>query len=250
MIVSSAPVRGQGKRHADHHDQRSDVHRVAHKAVQPRGHDRLLLLDGDRRCRIVVLDHHEFRHAESSHDQHVADHDDRRRHRRPAEPVVKGADHSCGDDRQHDADIDELLDHSGLCERPGTRPSSERIRIRDGQIDGRDHGADDEHGDENPSLPVVERARGPEQQQAEEHDAEYCVRQHLKSGLHDSSFEFSDCVAAAIDHARDKGQRAPRRRPSRPARRPNTPSAPWSGRPGTRRAAIGAAAAARRGTAK
>ena len=185
-MVSRPQYGPQRKRHADHHDQRADVHRVADEAVQPGRHDGLFFLDGDGRGCVVVLDHYEFSESEPGENQDVACHDECRGHRRPVESVVQGAEDRRRHGRQHDTDIDELLHRSTLGERPALRAPPERIWELHGQVDGRDHGADDEHGDENPGLPVVECACGPEQQHSEEDNAEDCVPEQQKCSLHDS----------------------------------------------------------------
>ena len=78
----------------------------------------MLRFDGDRRGGVVVLNDHHFGHGEAGEDEHVADHDHGRRHRRPAEAVVERADHTRGDRRSDDADVDELLCGSALGQRP------------------------------------------------------------------------------------------------------------------------------------
>ena len=54
-----APSRNRAQEGAEHHDQRAEVHRMAHQSVEARRHHGLVGLDPDGRRRVAVLQDHQ-----------------------------------------------------------------------------------------------------------------------------------------------------------------------------------------------
>jgi hypothetical protein len=99
--------------------------------------------------------------------------------------MVEPGHHQQGKEGQHHSGTDNLLDGPGLMGRACIHPSSKDFRILHTHINGVDHRQDNEYAEEDPRLPVVERARRPEQRKADQRQAEQRCCCYLKSDLHD-----------------------------------------------------------------
>ena len=169
MTMSRAQYGAECQRGADHQDDVSKVHGVPDEPVPARRLQLLARLDLHIGCGVTVLDRHQHRDGEADPDEDEPYHRNSCGHRRPAEAMVQRADRDHRRHRPERDDTDQLL--QGPCLGTGARlhAAAQRIGILHREIRTRDQCRGGEHGDERPTLPVVERACGPEHQQAE-HD--------------------------------------------------------------------------------
>src|SRR5579885_1091341 len=157
--VSNAKRSPHHEPNAGGHDQRADIHRVAHESIGAGGDDLLAFHFFDGGSAIAVLAKDTQNEHQAERDERVSEHRYPRRDVRPAEaPVEHGENHK--QKKNHDAQRDDDLLHEPLLRRRSHLLAAfEQRGVLQREIEAAYKMRDAEDGDERPALPISDRAR-------------------------------------------------------------------------------------------
>src|SRR5262249_20522506 len=173
------PPRTERERKGDEQPDGAGVHGVTHVRVRSTVDHRLVLLHANVRCGETVDPDHPENEEEGQNDQHGGENREPRRDRRPPVSVIeRGQDHQ-RKEREEDQRDDDFLGPLLLMLRPGLHPALEKRSVVDRQVHGEGHGDCGKRPEEEPALPVVERAGRPEDEHDKEKEPEHALDNRL-----------------------------------------------------------------------
>jgi len=173
------PPRTERERHSDEKPNGPDVHRMTHARVRPRVDHFLILLHANVRRGETVDPGHREDEEERQQDHHIAKNRHPRGNRRPRVSVIEHGQDDQRKKREEDQRHDDFLGPLSLMLRPGLQPTLEKRSVVDRQVHGEANGRRGKDPQEQPALPVVERAGRPEDEDDKEEDPEHSFNDRL-----------------------------------------------------------------------